>query len=230
MMTPEEKSTYFENYNTEIHRIGKLGLVIFIGLTIGIPFMMGVVLGTMPDLKSIGEGLLKILPVYLPSCIVEFLIYVPMLGAGGSYLAFMTGNLSNLKIPCAVTAREMAKAKAGTPENEIISTLSIAISSLVTILVIFIGVILLAPLQPILQNPVLLPAFNNVVPALFGALGFMYLGRSLKLTILPVTVMTLLYILLPSLIKQNSLMIVPAGAIALAVGFILFKKNKIHLN
>ncbi|WP_148315476.1 hypothetical protein [Clostridium culturomicium] len=141
----------------------------------------------------------------------------------------MTGNLSNLKTPCTITAREMAKAKAGTPENEIISTLSIAIRSLVTILVIFIGVILLVPLQPVLQNPVL-PAFNNVVPALFGALGFMYLGMCLKLTILPVTVMPLLYILLPGLIKQNSLMIVPAGAIALAVGFILFKKNKIHLN
>lgn len=82
----------------------------------------------------------------------------------------MTGNLSNLKTPCTITAREMAKAKAGTPENEIISTLSIAIRSLVTILVIFIGVILLVPLQPVLQNPVL-PAFNNVVPALFGALG-----------------------------------------------------------
>lgn len=227
MMTNEEKNIYFEKYNNQIHTIGRTGLVIFIALTLGIPFMMGVILGAMPDLKSVAAGLMKIIPVYLPSCIVEFLIYVPMLGAGGSYLAFVTGNLSNLKIPCAVTASEIAKTKAGTPENEIVSTLSIAVSSLVTITVIFLGVILLSPLQPVLQNPVLTPAFSNVVPALFGALGFKYIKKSLKLSIIPVTVMTALYIILPSLIKQNSMMIVPAGAIALTVGFVLYKKNKL---
>lgn len=227
MITSEEKNIYFEKYNNQIHRIGRVGLIVFLSLTIGIPFMMGAILGAMPDAKSVAAGLMKIIPIYLPSCVVEFLIYVPMLGAGGSYLAFVTGNLSNLKIPCAVTASEIANTKAGTPENEIVSTLSIAVSSLVTTLVVFLGVVLIAPLQPILQNPVLIPAFNNVVPALFGALGFKYIKKSLKLSVLPVTVMIILYILLPSLIKQNSMMIIPAGAIALAVGYILYKKNKL---
>lgn len=31
--------------------------------------------------------------------IVEIFTYVPMLGAGGSYLSFVTGNISNLKLP-----------------------------------------------------------------------------------------------------------------------------------
>ncbi|EQB88773.1 hypothetical protein J2Z44_003786 [Clostridium punense] len=228
-MTKEEKYSYFESYNNQIHTIGRVGLILFIALLIGIPFMMATILGVVVDMKSIGEGLLKILPIYLPSSIVEFLIYVPMLGAGGGYLAFITGNLANLKIPCAATAREIANTKAGTPENEIISTLSIAISSLVTIVVIILGVMLLAPLQPILENPILIPAFNNVVPALFGALGFKYIYKSFKISILPVVIMTALYVLLPSLIKQNSLMIIPAGAIAIAVGFILYKNNKLNL-
>lgn len=45
---------------------------------------------------------------------VEYLIYVPMLGSGASYLSFITGNLSNLKIPCAVNARDLAHTKVGT--------------------------------------------------------------------------------------------------------------------
>ena len=74
------------------------------------------------------------------SSVAEFLIYTPMLGSGGGYLAFITGNLINMKIPCAVNARDMVSAKSGTRENEIISTLSIATSSLVTILVLAVGV------------------------------------------------------------------------------------------
>ena len=62
-------------------------------------------------------------------------------GSGGGYLAFITGNLINMKIPCAVNARDMVGAKTGTPENEIISTISIATSSLVTILVLAVGVL-----------------------------------------------------------------------------------------
>ena len=93
--------------------------------------------------------------VWTVSSVVEFLIYTPMLGAGGGYLAFITGNLINMKIPCAVNARDIVGAKTGTPENEIISTLSIATSSLVTILVLALGVLLLTPLQPILQSEAL---------------------------------------------------------------------------
>ena len=115
-----------------------------------------------------------------------------MLGAGGSYLAFITGNLINMKIPCAINARDIVGAKSGTPENEIISTLSIATSSLVTILILAAGVLLLTPLQPILQSPVLQPAFDCVVPALFGAMACKYYRGNLRVALPPLIVMTLL--------------------------------------
>ena len=108
-----------------------------------------------------------------------------MLGAGGSYLAFITGNVTNMKIPCAMNARDIAKTEVGTPENEIVSTISVAVSAIVTTLVILVGVILLVPLQPVLNNPVLQPAFNNVVPALFGALALKYFAKSPKIAIIP---------------------------------------------
>ena len=147
-----------------------------------------------------------------------------MLGAGGGYLAFITGNLINMKIPCAVNARDIVGVKAGTPENEIISTLSIATSSLVTILVLAVGVALLIPLQPLLQSPALAPAFDNVVPALFGAMAYKYFRRNLDIAALPLLVMSLLFILVPGLISSTSFMILPSGALAIALAWLKYKK------
>ena len=165
--------------------------------------------------------------IYIPVGIVEFLVYTPMLGAGGSYLAFITGNVTNMKIPCAMNARDLAKTKVGTPENEIISTLSVATSAIVTTLVIVAGVVLMIPLRPVLENPVLVPAFDNVVPALFGALGLKYFSKSPKIAAVPVLFMTLLCVLAPSMISQTSILIIPSGALALAIGYVLFKKGKL---
>ncbi|MBR6677522.1 MAG: hypothetical protein IKL23_02185, partial [Oscillospiraceae bacterium] len=156
----------------------------------------------------------------------EYLVYTPMLGAGGSYLAFMTGNLINMKIPCAVNARDMVGAKAGTPENEIISTLSIATSSLVTVVVLAIGVVMLIPLQPILQAPALQPAFDCVVPALFGAMAYKYYRGNLKIALPTLIVMGTLFILVPSLTGSTSFMILPSGAIAIGLALVLNKKSK----
>ena len=159
-------------YTRGTHRIGRICTLITLCLLVGAPFLMGSYLGALPDLGAVAKAFLSVGLVWTVSSVVEFLIYTPMLGAGGGYLAFITGNLINMKIPCAVNARDIVGAKTGTPENEIISTLSIATSSLVTILVLAFGVLLLTPLQPILQSEALQPAFSNVVPALFGAMAY----------------------------------------------------------
>lgn len=225
-MDEQQKLEFFEGYNGRTHTFGRIGLAIGVVLLVGAPFAMGAVLHAMPDLGAFGQGLAQIALVYIPSCVVEFLVYAPMLGAGASYLAFITGNILNLKIPCVVNARDIVGAKAGTPENEIISTLSVAASSLVTTLVIAAGVLLLAPLQPILAHPALQPAFNNVVPALFGALACKYFLKGPKVVPLPLAAMTALCILVPAAISSVGFLIVPSGAIAIAVAWVLFKKGK----
>ena len=148
-----------------------------------------------------------------------------MLGAGGGYLAFITGNLINMKIPCAVNARDIAETKTGTAENEVISTLSIATASLVTILVLAIGVVALVPLQPVLQNPVLQPAFDNVVPALFGAMAYKYFRHNMKIALVPLVFMSILFVVVPALTSSTSFMIIPSGAIAIAISFWFFRKQ-----
>ena len=131
-----------------------------------------------------------------------------------------------MKIPCAVNARDMVGAKTGTRENEIISTLSIATSSLVTILILAAGVAALTPLRPLLQEPALQPAFDNVVPALFGAMAYKYYRKNMKIALVPLVVMSLLFIFVPSLVSSTSIMIIPSGAIAIGIAYFFYRKNK----
>lgn len=221
----EEKLTFFEKYNVKTHIYGRIGLSIGIILLVGFPFAMGMVLHAMPDMGAFWKGFIQVAVVYIPSCVVEFLVYTPMLGAGGSYLAFITGNLINMKIPCAISARDIVGVKAGTPENEIVSTLAIATSALTTTAVVALGVLLLIPLQPILSSPVLAPAFDNVVPALFGALAYQYFRKDMRIVALPIVVMTALCVIAPSLIGSVGFLIIPSGAMAIGVAWVLFKRD-----
>ncbi len=219
------REAYMAKYNEKTHFYGRIGLWIGIVLLIAAPFLFGVSLDAMPDLGAFGKGLMQIAIIYIPSCIVEFLIYMPMLGAGGSYLAFITGNLINMKIPCALNARDIVGTKAGTTENEIVSTLSVAASSLVTTVVITIGVLLMIPLRPILEAPALQPAYNNVVPALFGAMAYKYFRRGKGLVAIPLIVMTVLFIFMPGLIGSVGFLMLISGAIAIAQAYLAFRKD-----
>ena len=216
---------YYESYLKTTHRLGRIVSVITLILLLGAPFLIGLLLGAMPDLSAVARGFVSVGLVWTVSSVVEFLVYTPMLGAGGSYLAFITGNLINMKIPCAMNAKELVDAKSGTAENEVISALSIATSSLVTIVVLALGVLLLLPLQPVLQSEALAPAFANVVPALFGAMAYKYFRKAPLLSLAPLTAMMLLFILVPSLSSSTSFMIIPSGALAIALSYIGYKKE-----
>lgn len=216
----------WEKYSETTHKIGKIASIAVLIMLVGAPFLIGKYLGAYPDIKAAGKGFFSVGLIWMVSSVAEFLIYTPMLGSGGGYLAFITGNLINMKIPCAVNARDMVGAKSGTRENEIISTLSIATSSLVTILVLAVGVAALTPLRPLLQEPALQPAFDNVVPALFGAMAYKYYRKNMKIALIPLVVMSLLFMFVPSLVGSTSFMIIPSGAIAIGIAYYFYKRNK----
>ena len=224
-MEQKQKEAVWQEYSRATHILGRIVSIITVVLLVGAPFVIGGYLGAYPDLGAAAKGFASVGLVWTISSVAEFLIYTPMLGAGGGYLAFITGNLINMKSPCAVNARDMVGAKSGTPENEIISTLSIATSSLVTILILAAGVLALVPLQPVLQSPALQPAFENVVPALFGAMAYKYYRKNLRIAAAPLILMSVLFILAPSLISSTSFMIIPSGALAIGIAFWLYRKG-----
>ena len=221
-----DREQYYASYMKKTHFLGRLVSVAALILLVGSPFVIGGVLGAMPDLSAVLRGFVSVGLVWTVSSVVEFLVYTPMLGGGGSYLAFITGNLINMKIPCAMNAKELVNAKSGTAENEVISTLSIATSSLVTILVLALGVVLLLPLQPVLQSPALQPAFSNVVPALFGAMAYKYYRKDPLLAMVPLLVMVVLFTLVPSLTASTSFMIIPSGALAILLSYLKFRRER----
>ncbi len=216
----------YEKYLKTTHSLGRILTAAVLIMLLAAPFGIGLFLGAMPNLGAAVKAFLGVGLVYLISCIVEYLIYVPMLGAGGSYLAFITGNLINMKIPCAINARDIVGVKSGTAENEIVATLSIATSSLVTILVLAAGVALMIPLQPVLQSPALQPAFENVVPALFGAMACKYYRSNRVIALIVLGVMSLLFVFVPSLIGSTSMMVIPSGALAIGLAYMSFRKKQ----
>ena len=213
-------------YMDSVHRYGKIWGLIVAALIISVPVVLCLIFSVVPQWNALVEGLLATLPMYWAVGFIEIFTYVPMLGAGGTYLSFVTGNISNLKLPCGVDAIERSGAKAGSEEAEVISTIAIAVSSIVTTLIIILGVIFIVPLQPLLENPILEPAFEMILPALFGGLGVVFISKNVKLSIAPITLMLILFIEVPALNKSTVGIMVPVGVIfTLIVARIMYKKG-----
>lgn len=214
--------TYLES----VHRDGRVWGYTLLALMLAVPLAACLIFRVTPQWNALGRGLLAILPMYWAVGIVEVITYVPMLGAGGAYLSFVTGNITNLKLPCALDAMERAGVKPGSEEGEIISTIAIAVSSIVTTLIIILGVILIIPLSPILSAPVLQPAFAQLLPALFGGLAVVFVAKNAKLSIAPTILMLALFIFVPALNASTVGIMVPVGVLfTLAVARIMYKKG-----
>ena len=157
------------DYEKSIHRIGRIGSVIAVVFMLGIPALMCAVYDMFPsasELLLFGSGLLAL---YVPTGISEVITYVAMLGSA-SYLTFITGNISNLKLPCALNALEMADVEQNTDAGDAVATVAVAVSSMVTVAIILAGVVLLVPLMPFLQSGPVKVAGNYMLPALYGCL------------------------------------------------------------
>ena len=177
------------SYIDSVHRDGRIWNIGVMILLLAFPVTIAILFSVTPDWGALGLGLLATAPMYWAVGAIETVTFVPMLGAGGSYLSFVTGNISNLKLPCAINALEQNEVTASSEEGEIISTIAIATSSIVTTIIIIIGVVCIVPLTPILEAPILEPAFAQMLPALFGGLGVAFVSKNWKIAIAPVVLM-----------------------------------------
>mgnify|MGYP000086048672 CR=1 FL=1 len=178
------------NYMDSVHLYGRIWTVTALLVMLMIPISISAYLGVWPEANIILKGLAPVALIFYPSAVVEVISYSPMMGAGATYLGFVTGNITNLKMPCALNAMENAGVKSNTEEGEVISTISVATSSIVTTAIIALGVLLFSPVLPYLtdESSPFAPAFQQVVPALFGALGATYFAKHWKISILPIAV------------------------------------------
>ena len=214
------------SYIDSVHRDGRIWNLSVMVLLLAFPVAVAFIFGVTPDWGALGLGLVATAPMYWAVGAIETVTFVPMLGAGGSYLSFVTGNISNLKMPCALNALEQNGVSANSEEGEVISTIAIATSSIVTTVIIIVGVICIVPLTPVLQAPVLQPAFEQILPALLGGLGVAFVSKNWKLAIAPILLMLVLFIFVPALNEGTVGIMVPVSALfTIAVGRILYKRG-----
>ena len=214
------------NYIDSVHRDGTIWNIGVMLLLIAFPLAVAVIFGASPDWGALVVGLISTAPMYWAVGVIETITFVPMLGAGGSYLSFVTGNISNLKLPCAINALEQNEVSASSEEGEIISTIAIATSSIVTTIIIVIGVICIVPLTPILEAPILEPAFAQMLPALFGGLGVAFVSKNWKIAIAPVVLMLILFIFVPALNAGTVGIMVPVSVLfTIGTSRVLYKKG-----
>lgn len=195
-----ERIKVANDYNLKNHIIGKIWTAFALALFFAVPTTICLYYGVKPNMAVMASPAVLIpFIINFLSGIVEPIIYSPMLGTNSAYLAFITGNLSNLKIPCVVKAQEICDTKLGTEENEVVATLSVAVSTLVTTVIIALFVLILAVSNlrdAIMANDWIMPAFTCVVYALFGSLGGKYIVKNIKLAALPLACIVVLSIIL----------------------------------
>ena len=214
------------SYIDSVHRDGRIWNLSVMVLLLLFPVAVCILFGVIPDWGSLVMGLIATAPMYWAVGAIETVTFVPMLGAGGSYLSFVTGNISNLKLPCALNALEQNEVSANSEEGEVVSTIAIAVSSIVTTVIIIIGVVLIVPLTPVLQAPALQPAFDQILPALFGGLGVAFVSKNWKIAVAPVVLMLILFVFVPALNAGTVGIMVPVSALfTIAVARIMYKKG-----
>lgn len=186
-----------KEYTNNTHRIGKISTFIAILLILMVPTVITMVYGknTEIQISNTVSAIITLTAIYGVVSVVEVVSFSPFLGSAGTYLSFITGNIMNMKLPAATNALRVNNVERGTDEGEVITTLAIGASSIVTTVILFLGMLFLGNLLvPIITGPALAPAFNNVTPALTGALAAPYFMKNKKLSIPTVIAGCLLYL------------------------------------
>jgi hypothetical protein len=209
-----------------MHRLGRVGAVCAILVMLAMPTIAGLYFSAMPSLLQILTTSAGLLALFVPSAISEVIAFTPVFGSS-MYLAQITGNVMNLKLPVANTALQVLDVEPGTEDADIITSIAVSVSSFVTILIIVLGVLLLLPLRPVLTLPAVKLASGYIVPALFGSLtigvfsnqlggGIRVQGR-LKALILPALTVALINIIVIYVIKMPVLLALYQGFIMIAL-------------
>ncbi|MDO4566167.1 MAG: hypothetical protein Q4B42_02435 [Oscillospiraceae bacterium] len=215
------------SYRDSVHFWGAIWDLSVLAVLILVPVALCIRYEAWPEIGGVIQGFIGVAPIFWTVGCIEVVTYVPMLGTGGSYLGFITGNLTNLKVPCALSAMENADVQANSEEGEVISTIAIAVSAITCTAVIALGVLLLKQIEPFLNSPTLQPAFDNILPALFGGLAVVYVSKNWKIALAPMVFMIALFILVPSLAGSVGVLVPVGAAIAIAAARILYKAGKL---
>ena len=251
----KEKKTkpYVEPYFEEMHRKGIILTIISLILFVGVPTITCIVYDIMPNFGTVIATGIGLIAIFVPTGIAEMFGEVPIMGSS-YYLACLTGNILNLKLPSAINAIKVSGFKQSRAtktsirltwkkvkkEADVVVGIAIAVSSLITLVILALGVILLMPLESFMTSEAIGIAASNVLPALFGCLVLGFIGNDvgggitikgrLKAAIVPFIFFIVLYLLISDLYEafEGFLMIIGIGMVYLITKK-MYKAGKIEV-
>lgn len=168
-MKNDNLNSYEELFTKKIIKTGRLTLLIAVPLCLLPAIYLWLRYGAIPPLKTILTSWFMIASIYGVEYVVTPISYFPILGMSGTYMSFLSGNIANVRVPCAVVAQDVIGVEAGTNEGELVATLGIAGSIITNLIVVTIAALAGNALIGYFP-PIVLDAFNYVLPAIFGAL------------------------------------------------------------
>ena len=165
----EEKSIYkqkFIPYAIKWGRITNLYAVVISFVPVALIMWY---YGYTPGITELSIGLLSTVGVVGVMWFSDPIAYFPILGIPGIYMAHLSGNTANLKVPTAAIAQEAAGVKPGSDEGGIIVTISCAVSATVCLIALTIACIGGSALLSRLPQGVV-SILGYVLPSLHAAL------------------------------------------------------------
>lgn len=163
------KEAYSVEYVQKMRRTGKIIGCLGIVFSFLPALILGLVYNTWPVWGALVPAFVSTASVFGLLWVLEPIMYYPILGEIGTYMAFLSGNISNMRVPCATMAQVAAEVEPGTDEGTIVATLGMGVSVVINILVLTLGVILGSNVLAMLPASVV-SSLNLILPALFGAL------------------------------------------------------------
>ncbi len=214
-----------EQFNNKTHTYGRIWVIVALIGFIMIPVTISAHLDAFPSASVVLKGLAPIALLFYPTAVIEVFTYTPLLGAGATYVSFITGNINNLKLPCVLSSLSTANVRANSDEGELLSTIAACTSSIVTTIIVAAGVVVFSPILPYItdKGSPFAPAFSQVVPALFGALGMSYFAKHYKLAFVPIAALCLLLLIKGDLAVG---VLIPVGVVvSMLSAHLMFKKG-----
>jgi len=227
-----DKQEFFDKqYMPQMNRIGKVTGYLGVVLSFLPALALAVFYGILPQWGALATAFVSGAAAFGALWFVEPISYFPVVGTVGTYMAFLSGNISNMRIPCASVAQAACDVKPGTPEGNVIATLGMATSIVINVAVLTIGVILGEKALELLPAGVKTALSSYLLPALFGALLMQFAMSKVSLSAVVLVFSIAFYVALNKGVfswlpgARNYLPVLSCVFFAVAVGMLTFKNK-----
>lgn len=227
-------------YMKKTYRFGIIATLIAMTLMLSIPTIICTVYDIWPAWSLVASVAGPLLALYIPTALAEQLSMIPV-GGTTCYLNSILGNVMNIKFPCYLAAIGTIDATPGTEEADVMGMIAITISGMITMVIVVIGVILLAPLKPILETETVATATTYILPALYGSMGISaFISRTAgskysapNKPIIAIICLILVYgfnfLIMPLAGKEGYAMLVMM-CVTIGVAYLLYKSGVVKLS